>query len=53
MIGTAGAIGIVATIGMAWLWFTPAGIPDRFEYLPAGIVTPVAPTGASTTSSDT
>jgi hypothetical protein len=42
MIGTAGAIGIVATIGMEWVWFTPAGIPDRFEYLPAGVVAPVA-----------
>src|SRR5205823_2016465 len=38
MIGTAGAIGIAAAIGIEGLWFTPAGIPDRFESLPAGIV---------------
>ncbi|HWO85843.1 MAG TPA: hypothetical protein VNN75_05070, partial [Stellaceae bacterium] len=29
-------------IGIEFLWFTPAGIPERFEYLPAGIVRPVA-----------
>jgi hypothetical protein len=42
MTGTAGVIGIAAAIGMEWLWFTPAGIPERLEYLPAGIMTPVA-----------
>src|ERR1700730_8455980 len=42
MIATAGAIGIATAIGIELLWFTPAGIPDTFEYLPAGIVTSVA-----------
>jgi hypothetical protein len=41
MIGTAGAIGIAVAIAMEWLWFTPAGIPERLEYLPAGMMTPV------------
>ena len=42
MMGTAGALGIAAAIGIQWLYFTPASVPDRLEYLPAGIVTPVA-----------
>jgi len=32
----AGAIAIAGAIGAGWLWFTPAGVPDRFGYLPAG-----------------
>jgi hypothetical protein len=42
MIGSAGVIGIAAAIGIEFLWFTPAVIPERLEYLPAGIMTPVA-----------
>jgi hypothetical protein len=42
IIGAGGAIGVAAAIGVGWLWSTPAGVPDRLEYLPAGIVTPVA-----------
>ena len=38
----AGTIGIVGAIGIGWFWFTPAGIPDRLEYLLAGIETQVA-----------
>ena len=37
---TAGAIGIAGAIGVGWLWFTPAGVPDRLEYLPVSVVTP-------------
>jgi hypothetical protein len=36
---TVGAIGIAAAIGVGSLWFAPAGVPERLEYLPAGIVT--------------
>jgi len=39
--GTVGAVGIAAAVGVGWLWFTPAGIPDRLEYLPVSVVTPV------------
>ena len=42
MIGTVGVIGVAAAIGIEWLWFTPAGIPQRLEYLPAGFMAPVA-----------
>jgi hypothetical protein len=34
---TAGTLGIAGAIGIGWLWFMPAGIPDRLEYLPASI----------------
>ena len=30
---TAGTLGIAGAIGIGWLWFMPAGIPDRLEYL--------------------
>src|ERR1700730_11119720 len=40
VIGTAGAVGIAGAIGVGWLWFTPAGVPDRLEYLSAGVVNP-------------
>jgi len=40
MIGTVGAIGIAAAIGIEWLYFKPAAVPDRLEHLPASIVTP-------------
>jgi hypothetical protein len=36
MTATAGTTGIAAAIGVGWLWFTPAGIPNSVEYLPAG-----------------
>src|SRR5438874_3366448 len=39
---TSGTIGIAGAIGVGWLWFTPAGVPDRLEYLPARIETQVA-----------
>jgi hypothetical protein len=63
--GTAGAVGIAGAIGVGWLWFTPAGVPDRLEYSPARVVTPAvqlaqaqparAPDGSSpdATSKDT
>jgi hypothetical protein len=35
---TAGTLGIAGAIGLGWLWFTPAGVSDRLEYLPAGVV---------------
>jgi hypothetical protein len=41
VMGTAGAVGIAGAIGIGWLWFTPAGVPDRLEYLPGGVVTSV------------
>jgi hypothetical protein len=31
----AGAIVMAGAIGVGWLWFTPAGVPDRLAYLPA------------------
>jgi hypothetical protein len=37
---TAGTLGIVAALGVGWLWFTPAAVPDKLEYLPAGVLTP-------------
>jgi hypothetical protein len=40
VMGIVGAVGIAGAIGVGWLWFTPAGVPDRLEYLPAGVVTP-------------
>jgi hypothetical protein len=42
VMSTAGAIGIAGAIGVGWLWFTPAPVPDRLEYLPASVVTPAA-----------
>jgi hypothetical protein len=39
---TAGTIGIAAAIGVGWLWFTPARVPDRLEYLPETQVAQVA-----------
>jgi hypothetical protein len=39
---TAGTIGIAGAIGVGWLWFAPAGVPDTLEYLPARIETQVA-----------
>jgi hypothetical protein len=50
MIGSAGVIGIAAAIGIEFLWFAPAGIPEKLEYLPAGIMTPVAQIAQGTTS---
>ena len=40
VMGTAGAAGIAGAVAVGWLWFTPAGVPDRLEYLPVRIVTP-------------
>ena len=37
---TAGAIGIASAIGAGWLWFTPAGVPEKLEYLPVSFETP-------------
>ena len=37
----AGAIAMAGAIGVGWLWFTPASVPYRPEYLPAGVKTPV------------
>jgi len=42
VMATAGAVGIAGAIGVGWLWFTPAGVPDRLEYLPKGVVAPSA-----------
>ena len=33
------AAGAVA-IGVGWLWFTPAGVPNQLEYLPVALKTP-------------
>ena len=37
---TAGTLGIAGAIGIGRLWFMPAGIPDRLEYLAASIAAP-------------
>ena len=37
---TAATLGFAGAIGIGSLWFTPAGIPDRLEYLPASIAAP-------------
>jgi len=39
---TAGTIGIATALGVGWLWFTPAAVPDKLEYLPVSIATPAA-----------
>ena len=39
---TASTIGIGAAIGVGWLWFTPASVPEKLEYLPAGVETQTA-----------
>ena len=37
---TAGTLGIAGAIGIGWLWFLPAGLSDRLDYLPASIAAP-------------
>ena len=34
---TAGTFGIAGAIGIGWLWFLPAGLSDRLDFLPASI----------------
>ena len=35
----AGVVAMADAIGVGWLWFAPAGAPERLEYLPAGFKT--------------
>jgi hypothetical protein len=32
---TGGTLGIAGAIGIGWLWFLPAGLSDRLDFLPA------------------
>ena len=39
---TTGVIAMAGAIGVGWLSLAPAGVPERLEYLPAGLKTAAA-----------